>query len=151
MSKLPGPVPGVKPKLTLPYLPSDSLHAAILSRLPAWYQQQQQQQHGGRPRARSKSKILPPGVDNITNLQTSFSLWDGVRQLQRRNYTIWDLQYVFLAALSLFSLWISPPAPTIKLLAVMGSLWVLLMPATGQFFRPSMMIWIWLLYFFSSR
>jgi hypothetical protein len=50
-----------------------------------------------------------------------------------------------------FSLAILPSAPFIKTggLAVLAVL--LLMPATQQFFLPSLSIWTYLLYFFSSR
>lgn len=136
-----------------PSLFTENLHATIFSHFPlaARFQMSGNTTAGGRPRARSKSKHLPPGVEDITSLKTSFKLWDGVRELQRRKYKFSDIQYVFLAGLALFSLYIAPSAPAIKTAAVLGSLWLLLMPATGQFFRPSMMIWIWLLYFFCSR
>lgn len=78
-------------------------------------------------------------------------MWDGVRDLQKHHFKFSDIQYVFLACLTLFSLYVAPPAPGIKLLALMGAVWVLLMPATRQFFLPSSMIWIWLVYFFCSR
>lgn len=139
------PFPGLsqsKPKL--PFLLTDNLNAAILSRLPSRY-------HTGRPRSKSKSKLLAPGVEELISLKTSFSLWDGVRELQRHHWRMSDVQYFVLVGLTFFSLWIAPPAPTVKLLALLGSAWLLLMPATGQFFRPSAPIWIWLLYFFCSR
>lgn len=145
MSELPGPVPGnPKSNSTLPFLLTENLNAVILNHLPARYQT-------GRRRSKSKSKVLPPGVEDLTSLKTSFSLWDGVRELQRHRWQTSDLQYAVLAFLALFSLWIAPSAPMIKTFALLGSAWLLLMPATGQFFRPSMMIWIWLLYFFCSR
>ena len=140
------PTLATQPKPKPPSLLTQNLQAAFSSYFPS-----AARNIPGRPRARSKSKNLPPGVEDITSLQRSFKLWDGVRELQRRRYKLSDIQYVFLAALALFSLYIAPSAPTIKMLAVIGSLWLLLMPATGQFFRPSMMIWIWLLYFFCSR
>ncbi|KAL2674997.1 hypothetical protein Neosp_011177 [[Neocosmospora] mangrovei] len=102
----------------------------------------------GRRRTKSKSG---PGNEEITGLKTSFNAWDGVRDFQKHKWATSDLQYVFLALLVLFCLWIAPPAPGVKLLAVVGSVWLMLMPATRQFFLPSSMIWIWLLYFFCSR
>lgn len=102
----------------------------------------------GRRRTKSKSG---PGNEEITALKTSFNAWDGVRDFQKHKWATSDLQYVFLGLLALFCLWIAPPAPGVKLLAVVGSVWLMLMPATRQFFLPSSMIWIWLLYFFCSR
>jgi inositol phosphorylceramide synthase catalytic subunit len=131
-------------KAKLPFLP-EALNTAILKNLPGRYE------IAGRRRTRSKSKHTPPGVAPISTLERSFNLWDGIRSLQKRNWRMTDIQYVFLAGLVLFSLSITPAAPTSKTFAVMGGLWVLLMPATRQFFLPSLMIWVWLLYFFSSR
>ncbi|KAH6900191.1 hypothetical protein B0T10DRAFT_18511 [Thelonectria olida] len=102
-------------------------------------------------RHRSKSRSRAHGLEDITTLQTSFNAWDGIRDLQKHKYRTSDLQYVFLALLALFSLWIAPPAPGLKTLAVLASVWVSFMPATRQFFLPSACIWVWLLYFFCSR
>ncbi|KAI5462304.1 hypothetical protein BGZ63DRAFT_354583 [Mariannaea sp. PMI_226] len=102
-------------------------------------------------RARSKSRARAHGLEDITSLKTSFNAWDGVRDLQRHKYRTSDLQYVFLVLVALFSFWVSPPAPGLKTLALMGGVWFALMPATRQFFLPSLAIWVWLLYFFCSR
>ncbi len=131
-------------KAILPFLP-EALNTAILKNLPGRYDVT------GRKRTRSKSKHTPPGVAPISTLQRSFNLWDGIRSLQKHRWQLSDSQYVLLAGLVLFSLSITPAAPTAKTFAVVGGLWVLLMPATRQFFLPSLMIWVWLLYFFSSR
>lgn len=140
------PFPGLsqQPKPKLPFLLTENLNAAIFSRLPSRY-------HTGRPRSKSKTKLLAPGVEELISLKTSFSVWDGLSEIQKHNWRLSDVQYFFLAGLTLFSLYIAPSAPTVKLLAVVGSVWLLLMPATGQFFRPSATIWIWLVYFFCSR
>lgn len=142
MNDLPAALSGKSGKL--PGLWTENLSLALLNRLPNKYRV-------GRRRARSKSKHLHPGVEDITSLQTSFNLWDGIRDLQKRKYRTSDLQYVFLLCLTLFSLWIAPSAPGIKFFALLASAWVLLMPATRQFFLPSSVIWIWLVYFFCSR
>lgn len=104
----------------------------------------------GRRRSKSKSRAHP-GVDDITTLKSSFNAWDGIRDLQSHKWRTSDLQYAFITLVALFSLWIAPPAPGLKTLAVMASVWVSLMPATRQFFLPSAVIWCWLLYFFCSR
>lgn len=128
-----------KPKL--PALLTEHVNLAFLNRLPARYV---------RRRPRAKSNTTHRGED-ITSLQNSFNFWDGLRDLQKHQWRLADLQYVVLAGLTLFSLYMAPPAPALKLFALMGAAWVLLMPATRQFFLPSLPIWVWLLYFFTSR
>lgn len=130
-----------KPKLQL--LWPEHVNLPFLNTLPHRYRI-------GRRRSKSKSRMRP-GEEDITTLKTSFNAWDGLRDFQRHKWRTSDLQYVFLALLGLFCLWVAPPAPGVKTLAVVGSVWVLLMPATRQFFLPSSMIWVWLLYFFCSR
>lgn len=130
-----------KPKLASLWV--DNLNLAFLNRLPNRYQV-------GR-RRRAKSKTTYPDFDDLTTLKTSFNFWDGLRDLQKHQWRLIDLQYVFLTGLTLFSLWIAPSAPAIKMFSLMGAVWVLLMPATRQFFLPSLMIWVWLVYFFCSR
>lgn len=143
MDDLPTPLGGGQ-KSKLPLLP-EALNTAFLNRLPGRYEPV------GRRRTGSKSKHAPPGIAHLSILKRSFNLWDGIRSLQEHKWQLSDLQYVFLVALVLFSLLVTPSAPTAKLFAVLGGLWLLLMPATRQFFLPSLMIWVWLLYYFSSR
>ncbi|PHH79640.1 hypothetical protein CDD82_2253 [Ophiocordyceps australis] len=140
MKPSPGPH---RQKPVLPSLWTDSLTLNLLSRLP-------NRNHDDRRRGRSKSRSRAGFVD-VTSLQTSFNLWHGIRDLQKRRWRPADLQYLFLAALVFFSLWITPSAPVIKTCAVVGGAWILLMPATRQFFFPSITIWVWLVYFFCSR
>ncbi|KID98234.1 aureobasidin resistance protein Aur1, partial [Metarhizium majus ARSEF 297] len=141
MKDLPGSVPG---KPVLPSLWTENLTIAFLNRLPNRY-------HVGRRRARSKSKAMHPGAEDITSLRTSFNFWDGLRDLQRHRWRASDLQYIFLIGLTLFSLWIAPPAPALKFFALVAVSWIFLMPATRQFFLPAVTIWVWLVYFFCSR
>ncbi|PHH83125.1 hypothetical protein CDD83_3059 [Cordyceps sp. RAO-2017] len=142
MADLPGSLPG---KPVLPSLWTDSIALAVLNRLPARY-------HAARRRSRSNARPMRGhGSADITSLQRSFSLWDGVRDLARRRWHPADLQYLFLAGLALFSLSIAPSAPVVKTLALVGAACILLMPATRQFFLPSVTIWVWLVYFFCSR
>jgi hypothetical protein len=128
-----------KPKLQL--LWPEHVNLPFLNTVPHRYRI-------GRRRTKSKSR---PGNEEITSLKTSFNAWDGVRDLQKHHWRTSDLQYAVVGLLILFSFWIAPPAPGVKLLAIIGSVWVLLMPATRQFFLPSVTIWTWLLYFFCSR
>lgn len=128
-----------KPKLQL--LWPEHVNLPFLNTVPHRYRI-------GRRRTKSKSR---PGNEEITSLKTSFNAWDGVRDLQKHHWRTSDLQYAVVGLLILFSFWIAPPAPGVKLLAIIGSVWILLMPATRQFFLPSVTIWTWLLYFFCSR
>ncbi|KAK4154414.1 hypothetical protein C8A00DRAFT_32843 [Chaetomidium leptoderma] len=89
--------------------------------------------------------------DDITRLQTSFDPWVTLRALRKRKWSLWDVQHFATFGFILFSLFILPSAPLIKtgVLVVLGVL--LLMPVTQQFLSPSLPIWTYLLYFFSSR
>ncbi|KJK84264.1 hypothetical protein H634G_00628 [Metarhizium anisopliae BRIP 53293] len=121
MKDLPGSVPG---KPVLPSLWTENLTIAFLNRLPNRY-------HVGRRRARSKSKTMHPGAEGITALRTSFNLWDGLRDLQRHRWRASDLQYIFLIGLTLFSLWIAPPAPALNFIPYdyRPHIWVRVLPA----------------------
>jgi len=113
----------------------------------------------GRQRSRQKLREDDPTDYNdgdvrserVTRLQTSFNPLITLRVLRRHRWTLLDLQYPVLAGFILFSLCITPPAPLIKTLGVLGLILVLLMPITRQFFLPSLPIWTYLLYFFCSR
>ncbi|GAO18599.1 hypothetical protein UVI_02061920 [Ustilaginoidea virens] len=96
MKDLAGSAPG---KPVLPSLWTENLTIAFLNRLPNRY-------HVSRRRPRSKSKTITPGAEDITTLHTSFNFWDGLRDLQKHKWKQSDLQYVFLLALTLFSLFI---------------------------------------------
>jgi membrane-associated phospholipid phosphatase len=141
MEDLPAPFPSRSKKTSLW---RQNITLAIFTRLPSRYQT-------GRPRSRSKSKILPPGQQSVGDLKTSFSFWDGIRDLQKHKWQTSDIQYFILAGLSLFSISVAPSAPLIKCLAIVAVAWLSLTPATRQCFLPSAPIWVWLLYFFCSR
>jgi hypothetical protein len=101
-----------------------------------------------RPHGSSKSQAQ---ADDVTRLQTSFDVRRSLSALRTRRWSLWDLQYLVLFGYIVFSLAILPSAPLLKtgVLVVLGL--VLLMPITQQFFLPSLPIWTYLLYFFSSR
>jgi membrane-associated phospholipid phosphatase len=143
MDELPTPYSGGK--TSIPSGWTDRFSAAVFSRLSS------RTPVGRRRRNSLKSKILSPGVHAVSDLQTSFDFRDGVRDLQNHKWQLSDMQYVVLTGLTLFSLYIAPSAPLVKSLALSASAWVLLMPATRQFFVPSAAIWVWLVYFFCSR
>ncbi|KAL2023719.1 hypothetical protein VTK56DRAFT_1433 [Thermocarpiscus australiensis] len=103
-------------------------------------------------RLRLNSSSKPRDRPNdITRLQTSLDAWSTLRALRSRKWSLWDLQHLVVLGYILFSLAILPPAPLVKIgaLVVLGVL--LLMPVSQQFFLPSLPIWTYLLYFFASR
>ncbi|KAL2194873.1 hypothetical protein P885DRAFT_70903 [Corynascus similis CBS 632.67] len=139
-----GQAPAMKPKL-LPLRWPNTL--AQLNPIPHKYRSARKLRLHLRGNSRSHQEH--PG--DITKLQTSFDVKRSLRALQTRRWSLWDLQHVVTLGYILFSLAILPSAPLIKLgvLLVLGLL--LLMPVTQQFFLPSLPIWTYLLYFFSSR
>jgi hypothetical protein len=98
-----------------------------------------------------KSNAGPKAADDVTRLQTSFNVLDSVSALRSRRWRIYDIQYLVVFGYILFSLCILPPAPLVKTGAMVFLGILLLMPVTNQFFLPSLPIWTYLLYFFSSR
>lgn len=102
-------------------------------------------------RQKAKSTAGSNGQASVTQLQTSFDMMETVRHMRRRQWKLLDLQHVAMAGFILFSLSITPSAPLIKTGAVVAYCALLLMPITQQFFLPSLSIWTYLIYFFSSR
>lgn len=93
-----------------------------------------------------------PLEEDVTALQTSFSVRVSLQRLRVREWSVFDLQYLALASLTIGSLWIiEPAAPFLKTAAFLAYMLLLLMPATSQFFLPSWPIWAYLLLFFASR
>lgn len=103
-----------------------------------------------RQRAR-RSRRATDEEDDVTRLKSSFNVLDTARLLRTRQWKLLDLQYLTLAGFIVFCLFITPSAPLIKTGALVIYSILLLMPITQQFFLPSLPIWTYLLYFFSSR
>lgn len=134
-----------KPKLHVPHL---QWPRALKIKIPERFQP-----GGSRRRSRSKKPKRQHYDEptDITRLQRSLNPLDGVRAIQRHRWGWLDIQYAALAGFMLFSLVIAPMPVLVKIGIPVVSLLVCLMPATRQFFLPSMPIWIYLLYFFCSR
>ncbi|KAH7324998.1 putative aureobasidin-resistance protein [Stachybotrys elegans] len=145
MDELPAPYTG---KTALPTQWTDRFSLAVFTRLSNNRTPTPERKRRG---SNSKSKIILPGMHAVSDLKTSFDFRDGVRDLQKHRWTLWDIQYAVLIGLSLFSLSIAPSAPLLKTSAVFATTWIMLMPATRQILLPSSPIWVWLLYFFCSR
>lgn len=87
----------------------------------------------------------------VAALQRSFNPADGLRALRRHRWNMYDLQHVITIAFVLFSFLIAPIPIIADIGIVLGYSLLVLMPATRQFFLPSLPIWTYLFYFFSSR
>jgi hypothetical protein len=114
--------------------------------------------HKFRPGRKLRLRLRPHGSsrsrdpsDDVTRLQTSFDVRRSLRALRTRRWSLWDLQYLVTFGYILFSLAILPSAPLLKAGVLAALAVILLMPITQQFFLPSLPIWTYLLYFFSSR
>lgn len=134
-----------KPKLPLPHL---QWPGALKIKIPHTFRPGSS---GKRSRSKKPRKQYYDESSSITGLQTSFNPMDGVRTIRRHRWHWLDIQYPALAGFMILSLVIAPMPIFIKIAAPLLSILVCLMPATRQFFLPSMPIWIYLLYFFSSR
>ena len=140
-----GQVPSVVPKL-LPLRWPGAL--AQLNPIPHKYRPNARKLRLRMPKSGSKGRDQ---IDDVTRLKTSFNAWESLSALRTRRWTLWDLQHVAWMWCFFFSLAILPSAPLLKTGAVVVLSVLLLMPITQQFFLPSIPIWTYLLYFFSSR
>ena len=104
-----------------------------------------------RLRAKQKARSEASSMNDVSRLRTSFNVVETVRHLRRRKWRFYDLQHIVVFGYIIFSLCILPSAPLIKTAVLAGLGLLLLMPITQQFFLPSLPIWTYLLYFFSSR
>ena len=88
---------------------------------------------------------------SVAALQRSFNPADGLRTLRRHRWNIYDLQHLITLLFVLFSFVIAPIPIIVDIGIVAGYSLLLLMPVTRQFFMPSLPIWTYLFYFFTSR
>ncbi|KAH8880389.1 PAP2-domain-containing protein [Thozetella sp. PMI_491] len=98
-----------------------------------------------------RSKSEAGQQNDITRLKTSFNVTESIRKLRRRKWQLYDVQHAVVFAYVVFSLALIPASILPKLGALAALALLLLMPVTQQFFLPSLPIWTYLLYFFSSR
>lgn len=136
-----------QPKPKLPFLWSGSLNLAQFNPIPYKFRPSRRL----RMRQRAKSAAEAKGQDEVTRLNTSFDVLETLRHLRRRQWKLLDLQHLVVAGFLIFCMLITPSAPFIKLGAALAYSVLLLMPITQQFFLPSLPIWTYLIYFFSSR
>ncbi len=136
--------PAMKPKL-LPLRWPSALTLAQLNPIPQKFRPARKLHLRLRP---TKSHEQP---DDITKLQRSWDALGSLKALRTRRWSLWDLQHLTTFGLIIFSLAILPPALFLKTAALVVLAVLLLMPITQQFFLPSLPIWTYLLYFFSSR
>lgn len=136
-----------KPKLHIPHL---QWPGALKIKIPERHRSGNDDDRRSRWKKPRRQQYDEP-ITSITRLQTSFNPIDGVRAVRRHRWTWLDIQYPALAGFMIFSLCIAPMPLLAKIAIPSVSLLVCLMPATRQFFLPSMPIWTYLLYFFCSR
>lgn len=136
-----------QPKPKLPFLWPASLTLSQLNPIPYKFRPSRKL----RMRQKARSAAEKGGQEDVTKLQTSFDVLETLRHLPRRQWKLLDLQHLVLAGFIFFCMIITPSAPLIKTGALVAYSFLLLMPITQQFFLPSLPIWTYLLYFFSSR
>jgi inositol phosphorylceramide synthase catalytic subunit len=108
--------------------------------------------HRLRRKLRSKLRNRQSPASSITTLQTSFSPADTLRSLQSHRWTIYDGQYLILAILGVFSLYvIESPGALFKTVVASLLLFSLVLPITRQFFLPFLPIAAWLIFFYACR
>lgn len=92
-----------------------------------------------------------PG-SSLATLQTSWNPSHTLRSLRAHRWSLWDGQYLLLAVLGIFSLFvIEHPGPLVKTLISALLMLSLIFPITRQFFLPFFPIASWLVLFYSSR
>lgn len=137
-----------KTKLHMPQL---QWPRALKIKIPDRFQRRSLRSGSRSRKLRSRRQHQYDEPTDITRMQKSFNPWDGVRAIQRHRWGWLDIQYPALAGFMLFSLAIAPMPVLVKIGIPIWAVFVCLMPATRQFFLPSMPIWTYLLYFFCSR
>lgn len=120
----------------------------------------------GRNRRKPKPRLVTPsryfvtpddgnGGKSIPNpiaaLQISFNPVDGLRHLRRYRWSLYDLQHLVIVLLTIFSFVVAPIPVWASVIISLFYAYLVLAPATRQFFLPSMCIWSYLLFFFCSR
>lgn len=105
--------------------------------------------HRIRRKLRSKIRSRQSPSSTFSTLQKSLSPLDSLSSLQTHRWSLYDLQYLLLSILVIFSLCIIPGTvlfrvgvPTIILLSVT-------IPASRQFWLPFWPIGIWLLFYYA--
>lgn len=104
-----------------------------------------------RRRIRSKLHARQSPASSITAVETSISPYDTLRALRAHKWNVYDLQYILLGALAIFSWGLNPSSPLLKLAAALGFGGLLVIPLTRQFFFPFVPIGVWLVFFFNAR
>ncbi|KAI5292069.1 Aureobasidin resistance protein Aur1, partial [Ascosphaera atra] len=97
--------------------------------------------HRLRRKIRSKLRSRMSPTSSISTLKRSWSPSDTLKTLNSHRWTIWDAQYLFMAALGILSLCIiQSPGPLVRALIAVVVLSTLLFPVTCQFFLPALPI-----------
>ena len=101
---------------------------------------------------RSKFRSRQTPVSSLAALQTSLSPLDTLKKLLEHRWTVYDVQYLHLAIIYISALYVmEKPGPLIRLMVALSLFFLLLPPATNQFFLPFLPIAAWLFVFQSSQ
>ncbi|KAL8980210.1 MAG: hypothetical protein Q9177_005941 [Variospora cf. flavescens] len=99
-------------------------------------------------RSRIRSRLSPS--TSLSTLESSFSPADTIRSLRAYRWSFYDVQYLILIILGIFSLCIiESPGPIVKTLVATLILLSLILPATRQFFLPFLPVATWLIFFYA--
>ncbi len=106
--------------------------------------------HRIRRKLRSRIRSRQSPSTSLSSLETSVSPADTIRSLRAYRWSFYDVQYLILIVLGIFSLSIiESPGPMVKTLVATLILFSLLIPATRQFFLPLLPIPTWLIFFYA--
>lgn len=105
-----------------------------------------------RRRLRSKLHARQSPASALSSIETSLDPFLTIHRLQKRKWSVYDLQNVFLVSLLVFSLVITPQPPVIlKAAAVVLAVLAALVPLTSQFLIPALPVLTWVFFFFACR
>lgn len=107
--------------------------------------------HRVRRRLRSKLRSRLSPSSSISALKTSFSPLDTLKSLQAHRWTVYDGQYLILAAFGIFSFSIIEAGALLKTLIALGLIASLILPITCQFFLPFLPIIGYLTFWFACQ
>lgn len=105
--------------------------------------------HRIRRKLRSKIRSRQSPASSFASLETSYSPADSLRSLRAHRWSFYDVQYLILIILGIFSLCIIPARPLVKATVSTVVLVSLLLPVLRQFFLPFWPIGGWLIFYYA--
>ena len=105
--------------------------------------------HRIRRKLRSKIRSRQSPSSSFATLQTSASPVDTLRSLRAHRWSFYDVQYLILIVLVIFSLSIIPARPLVKAAIATAMLVSVTLPLARQFFLPFWPIGVWLIFYYA--